>query len=308
MFGTYRSGMSIRFLVSPPAMYARPNHLNPWRAESLSYNAANAHRQWDRFIETLCCAGDVALVDVDADESAPDLVFTGTAALINGNLAVLSSSRHPARRRQRDTFREALAGVGLAATSLRQTYLEGAADTLFDRVRPLCYAAYHWSMERGAVLELQELVGCRVLPLQLVDDRFSHLDAALCPLGSGHVLAHLPAFSSHSQMLLRRAIESEYLIEVGVEDALALACSAVEVGESLVLHASTRVLRDRINGAGYRLFSTDLGEFVAAGGSAKDLTLRLDDGPAFSATGIDLGQPSAGPAAVSDYVQCVHDC
>lgn len=233
-------------------------------------------------METLCCAGDVALVDIDADESAPDLVFTGTAALINGNLAVLSSSRHPARRRQRDRFREALVGVGLAATSLRQPYFEGAADTLFDRVRPLCYAAYHRRMEHSALLELQELVGCRVLPLGLVDDRFSHLDTALCPLGSGHVLAYLRAFSAQAQMLLRRVIEPEYLIEVGEEDACALACSAVEVGESLVVHSSTRALRERINAAGYRVFCTDLGEFVAAGGSAKNLTLRLDDGPVAS--------------------------
>lgn len=271
--------MAIRFLVSPPAPGARPSHLNPWATESLEYSATDAQRQWDRFMETLCCAGDVALVDVDADASAPDRVFTGTAALINGKLAVLSSSRHPARRRQRETFREALLGAGLAATSLRQTYFEGAADTLFDRVRPLCYAAYHRQMERSALLELQELVGCRVVALHLADDRFSHLDAALCPLGSGHVLAYLPAFSAHAQLLLRRAVEPEYLIEVGEEDAGALACSAVEVGASLIVHRASRVLRERLNAAGYRLFCTDLGEFVAAGGSAKNLTLRLDDGP-----------------------------
>lgn len=233
-------------------------------------------------METLCCAGDVTLVDIDADEAAPDLVFTGTAALINGNLAVLSCSRHPARRRQRDTFREALVGVGLAATSLCQTYFEGAADTLFDRVRPLCYAADHQCAERSAFLELQELVGCRILPLRLVDERFSHLDTALCPLGSGHVLVYLPAFSAQTQMQLRRAIEPEYLIEVGEEDACELACCAVEVGESLVLHRATRVLRERLNAAGYRVFCTDLGEFVAAGGSAKDLALNLDDGPVAS--------------------------
>ena len=42
----------------------------------------------------------------------------------------------------------------------------------------------------------------------------------------------------------------------------------------------SRVLRERINDAGYRVFCTDLGEFVAIGGSAKNLILRLDDGPA----------------------------
>jgi N-dimethylarginine dimethylaminohydrolase len=271
--------MAIRFLVSPPAAQACPNHLNPWATASLDYSAPNAHRQWDRFIETLCCAGDVTLVDIDADDSAPDLVFTGTAALINDNLAVLSSPRDPARRRHRDRYREALVGAGLAATSLQQTYFEGAADTLFDRVRPLCYAAYHRREERSAFLELQELVDCRILPLRFADERYFHLDTALCPLGSGHVLAYLPAFCVHAQQLLRRAVEPEYLIEVGAEDAAALACSAVEVGASLVLHSATRALRERLNAAGYRVFCTDLGEFVAAGGSAKNLTLRLDDGP-----------------------------
>jgi N-dimethylarginine dimethylaminohydrolase len=94
------------------------------------------------------------------------------------------------------------------------------------------------------------------------------------------VLAYLPAFSAQAQLLLRRAVEPEYLIEAGADDACALACSAVEVGESLVLHCASRALRECLNAAGYRVFCTDLGEFVAAGGSAKDLALRLDDGPA----------------------------
>ena len=199
MSGAYRLGMPIRFLVSPPTAHACPNHLNRWATEIPGYSAANAHRQWERFIETLSCAGDVTLVDVDADESAPDLVFTGTTALINGSLAMLSSLRNPARRKQQYAVCVALAAVGLAATSLQYTDFEGAADALFDRVRPVCYAGYRVCMERSAIMELQELVKCRILPLQLVDDRFSHLDAALCPLGSGHVLAHLPAFSSQAQ-------------------------------------------------------------------------------------------------------------
>jgi N-dimethylarginine dimethylaminohydrolase len=106
------------------------------------------------------------------------------------------------------------------------------------------------------------------------------LDTALCPLGSAHVLAYLAAFAPHAQTLLRRAIEPEYLIEVGVEDALALACNAVEVGDALVLHSASRRLRERLNDAGYRVFCTELDEFIRAGGSAKKLTLRLDDGPA----------------------------
>ena len=129
-------------------------------------------------------------------------------------------------------------------------------------------------------MELYEIVGCRVLPLLLVDERFFHLDTALCPLGSGHVLAYLGAFAPQAQTLLRRLIEPEYLIEIRTEDALALACNAVEVGDALVLHSASRRLREQLNDAGYRVFCTELDEFISTGGSAKKLALRLDDGPA----------------------------
>ena len=134
--------------------------------------------------------------------------------------------------------------------------------------------------ERGATLQLQEIVGCRVLPLLLVDERFQHLDTVLCPLSTGHVMAYMDAFSPHAQTLLRRAIEPGYLIEVSIDDALHLACNAVEIGDAVIVHECTRRLRERLHDAGYSVARTDLSEFHAAGGGAKCLTLRLDDGPA----------------------------
>ena len=56
-----------------------------------------------------------------------------------------------------------------------------------------------------------------MLPLLLVDERFFHLDKALCPLSSGHVMAYMDAFSPHAQALLRRAIEPEFLIEIDLD-------------------------------------------------------------------------------------------
>ena len=55
------------------------------------------------------------------------------------------------------------------------------------------------------------VVSCGHMPLLLVDDRFYHLDKALCPLSSGHVMAYMDAFSPHAQALLRRAIDPEFL-------------------------------------------------------------------------------------------------
>ena len=282
----YDTIMPSRFLVCPPTHYTVSYDINPWMTRNVGYAAPHAQRQWDRFIETLGCAGDVEFVHLTANEHVPDLVFTASAALICGNLAIISSFRHPERRREQGIFRAALTRAGFATTFLQQTYFEGAGDALFDRIRPICYVGYGWRSERNATLQLQEIVGCRVIPLLLVDERFYHLETALCPLGSGHVLAYMDAFSPHAQTLLRRAIDPGFLIEVELDDALALACNAVEVGDAVVMHAASHRLRERLHDAGYRVFCTELDEFIRAGSSAKGLTLRLDDGPAVQLTAV----------------------
>ncbi len=274
--------MATRLLVCPPGHYDVRYAINPWMTPHVGDSTPDALRQWERFVELAGCVGDVELIAVEPQPQTPDLVFTANAALMVGNLAIVSSFRHAERRREQPVYRAALARAGFATTFLRQTYFEGAGDAMFDRARPLLYAGYGWRTERGATLQLQEIVGCRVLPLLLVDERFYHLDTALCPLSSGHVLAYMDAFSPHAQTLLRRAVDPRYLIEVSVDDALRFACNAVEIGDALVMHECSRRLRERLHAIGYRIFCTDLSEFHKAGGSAKCLTLRLEDGPAAS--------------------------
>jgi|SRR5271156_820727 len=268
-----------KLLVCPPTNFQVAYDINPWMTRNVGKAVPNAVRQWDRLIETLHCAGDVHIEYLDPWPGVPDLVFTANAALISGGLAIMSSFRYPQRRREQHAYRKFLTAHGFATTFLQQTFFEGAGDALFDRVRPLLYVGYGWRSERAAATQLAETLAVRTIPLLLVDERFYHLDTCLCPLSSGHVIVYMDAFSPHAQNLLRRTIEPEFLIEVGVEDALSFACNAVEVGDAIVLHSATARLRDRLNAAGYRVFAIDLSDFHKAGGSAKCLTLRLDDGP-----------------------------
>ncbi len=269
-----------RFLMCPPTNYSVSYDINPWMTHNVGAATPDAARQWERLVELLECVGDVRIERVEPRPGLPDLVFTANAALVSGGLAIMSSFRYAERRREQRTYRAALAAQGFATTFLQQTIFEGAGDALFDRVRPVLYAGYGWRSERAAATQLSETLGVRALSLMLVDERFYHLDTCLCPLGSGHVLAFMDAFSPHAQTLLRRTVEPEYLIEISAGDAADFACNAVEIGDAVVLHAASLRLRDRLNAAGYRVFATDLSEFHKAGGSAKCLTLKLEDGPA----------------------------
>jgi N-dimethylarginine dimethylaminohydrolase len=279
IFATLRLAMT-RLLMCPPTHYAIAYDINPWMTRNVGMATRDAVRQWERLVEVLHCVGDVSVECVEPRPGLPDLVFTANAALISGQLAIVSTFRHPERRREQGTFRAWLASNGFGTTFLQQTSFEGAGDALFDRRRPLLYFGYGWRSERAAATQLGDSLGIRTLPLLLVDERFYHLDTALCPLSSGHVMVYMDAFSPHAQKQLRQAIEPEYLIELSTDDALDFACNAVELDGTIVLHHATARLRSRLNAAGYRVFGTDLSEFHKAGGSARCLTLRLEDGPA----------------------------
>jgi N-dimethylarginine dimethylaminohydrolase len=244
------------------------------------YNALGAWRQWERFVEILQIAADVQIELVDPAPQAPDLVFTANAALITGDLAIVSTLRDDTQRLSRQVYRGTLARLGFATTFLQETAFAGSADALFDRVRPIVYVGYGSLSDRMVTVQLNEMLDARIVALALADPAFTHLDSVLCPLGSGHVLAYMPAFTPQAQRLLRRVVDPEYLIEISAADALDLACNAVELGDALIVHDASRALREQLVDAGYRLFSTDLEGFVRGGAGAKRLTLRLDDGPA----------------------------
>jgi N-dimethylarginine dimethylaminohydrolase len=236
--------------------------------------AAAAHRQWQRLVEFVTCAGDVS-IERSAVESDRTGAFPGSSALVCGKLAVLASlpgRKHTAHRR-------ALAGLGFATVALEDVSFGGAADAVFDRSRPLLYLGYGQHTEHRSASQIGQLLGVRTLPLQLADERLPHLDQVICPLGNGHLLAYLPGLTPGAQKVLRRSVAADALIEVSAEDAHAYACSPIEFGDALVMHPGSRRLRERLQEAGYRIFATDLSEFHALGGSARRMALRLTEGP-----------------------------
>jgi N-dimethylarginine dimethylaminohydrolase len=268
----------MRLLMCAPTHFGVEYEINPWMAGNVGVVAEHAQRQWERLAALLLDVAHASIELIEAHPGLPDIVFTANAALISDRLAVVSTFRHAERQGEEATFRARLSALGYATTQLQDVYFEGAGDALFDRRLPLLYFGYGWRSDYGAAAHLQRLCDVRVLPLRLVDPRFYHLDTCLCPLSHGHVLAYMPAFSAKSQAHLRMTL-GEYLIEVDESDALAFACNAIEVDRTVIVHRAGGTLRGRLYSSGYRVLETDLSDFHKSGGSAKCLTLKLDDGP-----------------------------
>jgi N-dimethylarginine dimethylaminohydrolase len=268
-----------KFLMCPPTNFGVVYDINPWMTRNVGLAAPNAQRQWERLVELLLDVAGAHIELVQPSAGLPDLVFTANAALICDRTAIVSTFRHPERRMEQERYLQRLAALGFTTTALRNVFFEGAGDALFDRRIPRLYVGYGWRSDHAAARQIEQVCAVRTLALRLADPRFYHLDTCLCPLGTGHVMAYMEAFSPTSQALLRAALGDEYLIEVSERDALGFACNAIDTGDAIVLHSATPALRDRLRDAGYRVYATDLSDFHRAGGSAKCLTLNLEDGP-----------------------------
>ena len=62
------------------------------------------------------------------------------------------------------------------------------------------------------------MLGCRVIPLELIDPYYYHLDTCFCPLAPGEAIYFPGAFDDYGRRVLQELVPE--LIEVAVEEAV----------------------------------------------------------------------------------------
>jgi len=261
-----------RILMCPPDFYGIEYEINPWMDRSRGAERQLAMTQWQDLRQLLEQAG-ATIEFLTPMAGMPDLVFTANAAMIYGNRAIPARFRHPQRQVEELCAQAWLTEHGLKLLNLKpDTYFEGAGDALFCGDTLL--AGYRIRTAIGGHQQIGDLLGCRVISLELVDPRYYHLDTCFCPLASGVAIYYPPAFDAYGQHALREVVEE--LIAVNESEAWNFACNAVVVGRTVITNVGCPELHRELESRGYKPVDTPLGEFVKSGGSAKCLTLRLD--------------------------------
>jgi len=261
-----------QILMCPPDFYGIEYEINPWMNRARQADPAEARRQWQALHDLLLrCGAEIALLD--PVPGLPDLVFTANAALIYRQQVVLANFRHVERQRETIVDETWFRGHGFEILALpTERFFEGAGDALF--CGESLFAGYR---KRSDALGLQQLgarLNVQVLPLELVDSYYYHLDTCFCPLKSGEAIYYPAAFDDYGRRVLRNAVPE--LLPVAESEARRFACNAVVVGRNVITNTGCPQLHDALRTRGYVPWETPLEEFVKAGGSAKCLTLRLD--------------------------------
>ncbi|TWT75555.1 N(G),N(G)-dimethylarginine dimethylaminohydrolase [Posidoniimonas polymericola] len=264
--------MGARILMCPPLFYGIEYEINPWMSTERQADHTLAGEQWDALRAALELAG--ASIEVMTPvKGLPDLVFTANAAMVYRRQAIVARFKHPQRQGETPLDRAWLEGDGFEVFDPpAELSFEGAGDALF--CGDTLYAGYRMRSDAGGHQKIGEVLGVRVLPLELADPYYYHLDTCFCPLAEDQAIYFPGAFDEYGQKVLEANIGT--LIPVAEDEARSFACNAVVVGKTVVTNAGCPKLHENLRAHGYTAIATPLGEFVKAGGSAKCLTLRLD--------------------------------
>jgi len=88
---------------------------------------------------------------------------------------------------------------------------------------------------------------------------------------------HPPAFDYESRIAIESRIPPHKRIIVDTLDAGNFACNAVNIGDQVIMNKASDPLTARLMLAGFKVHEVELSEFLKAGGSAKCLTLKLNE-------------------------------
>jgi N-dimethylarginine dimethylaminohydrolase len=261
-----------QILMCPPDYYGIEYEINPWMDRRRQADPILAREQWHGLRVVLEeCGVEIRLMQ--PVENLPDLVFTANAAVIYRNEAVLASFRHPQRQPESPYDKTWLEAAGFRVVNAPEaTYFEGAGDALF--IGDTLVAGYRLRSDARGLQQIGRQLHVRVIPLELVDPYYYHLDTCFCPLSPTEAIWHPSAFDDYGRRALRELAPA--LIEVEEAEARAFACNAVVVGRNVITNTGCPQLHAALAARGYTPHETPLSEFVKAGGSAKCLTLRLD--------------------------------
>lgn len=256
-----------------PTHYTIAYEINPWMRIRRKVAHDRAQRQWQALHETLTKRLRVSVKLLTPVKGLPDLVFTANAGLVVGRTVIRSNFRHPERQGEEPVVERYFRRHGFRVITLPKRFrFEGEGDALF--LGRTLFFGFRFRSDAPAHAALAKRLGCQVLPLELADRRFYHLDTCFCPLDARSALWYPKAFDRYARRVIQARVPDP--IAVSEADALRFCCNAVVIGRTVILHRGiSSALRRRLAQRGYETCELDLSEFLKAGGSAKCLLLTF---------------------------------
>lgn len=231
--------------------------------------------QWDKLKKKIESLG-ISISVVRGQENFPDMVFSANQILPLDSKRVLASKM---ATKERDGEVEFLAQFfknhGYEVKELPESIenFEGMGDGIWHQGMDLLWCGYGFRSSYGALEYLGNDLGLAVVPLELIDENFYHLDTCFAIIDSKTVVWTPKAFSSQSQELIDKFFP--VTIEIPYEEAKqSFSCNCWSVdGKNVIVPVNTPVLQKKLLAHGFKVHELDTSEYLKSGGSVFCLKL-----------------------------------
>ena len=266
-----------RYLMCPPQHFGVLYEINPWMHTEVRVDVDRARAQWEGLVANVRAAG-AEVVMMEPAEHVPDLVFTANAGLVSDSTFMPSHFRHPERQPETPVFAAWFEAAGYTIAQLPEELdHEGAGDALpfFDSEgRAVLLSGYRPRSDAAAGMVVSALLGWPVRSIELVEERLYHVDLTFCPLDDRRAICAPLGWDSYGRKVVEGLVpEPLWLTD---DEALSFCANSVVVDRNIVMPIVPPRVGALLEGWGFSVVESPVGEFLKAGGGCRCLTLALD--------------------------------
>lgn len=265
-------GWGKRYLMCSPDHFDVTYSINPWMDTRTPVDKTLARRQWEQIVGALQEAG--ATVEVIAQEKGlPDMVFVANAGLAVGDTFIPARMHHKERRGETTYFTHWFEDRGYKIHTLPEgIFQEGIGDAL-----PFAgtLVSGWWTRSSPESCEaLGKAAGASVLPIEICNPRFYHIDLSFCPLDSKHAILAPSAWSKDAFHALKSLVPEPLVLTPGETETFC--ANSIVVDRTIIMPACPVRVRHQLEAWGFEPIVIPVTEFIKAGGGIRCLTLPLD--------------------------------
>ncbi|MEU1799622.1 dimethylargininase [Streptomyces sp. NPDC019937] len=259
-----------RYLMCRPTHFDVTYRINPWMDPAKPVDTDLAIAQWEK-LRTLYLELGHRVELIDPLPGYPDMVYAANGATVIDGKVLGARFRNTERAAEGPAYLAWFRDNGFAELLDPAHVNEGEGDFLVTGSRVLAGTGFRSTPQSHA--EAEEFFGRPVVSLELIDERYYHLDTALAVLSDDEVMYNPEAFSPGSRAVLEQLFPGAVL--ASPEDAAVFGLNAVSDGRHVVLPEAATGLARQLRERGFEPIGMDLSELLKGGGSVKCCTLEV---------------------------------
>ena len=257
-----------------PLYFSSLNYaINPWMQPG-TIDQKKALQQWNQLVEAYK-KQNITIEIINQKPGNPDMVFATDQGIVQGEKVLLSRFWCDERKGETKHYEEWFRQNDYQIHHLpHDIYFEGNGDSFFWQDKLLIGVGYRASQQTCDAVS--KIFDREVVPLEIVDPAFYHLDVGFFPLNNNTAFYYPQAFSQKSRGVLKKLVPN--LIEFSKEEAYGFCGNSIVTDHHVIHQASNPTFKNKLHDLGYQSVEVAMSEFVKSGGGIHCLTNVLETG------------------------------